>query len=93
MARCAPMTPLWIPRASPCLKVGMSPRKSIMDTVNNNDNSIYYIVKELSPQMRDVGRRTVRAFDVKSRFVHLEFFVLNDDQPGLGKKGDILGLR
>ena len=42
--------------------------------------------------MRDVGRRTAASFGVKSRFVHLEFFVLNRDQPALGKKGDILGL-
>ena len=79
-------------QGKPLFESGNVTPESIMDTVNNNDNSIYYIVKELSPQMRDVGRRTVRAFDVKSRFVHLEFFVLNDDQPGLGKKGDILGL-
>ena len=79
-------------QGKPLFESGNVTPESIMDTVNNNDNSIYYIVKELSPQMRDVGRWTVRAFDVKSRFVHLEFFVLNDDQPGLGKKGDILGL-
>ena len=79
-------------QGKPLFESGNVTPESIMDTVNNNDNSIYYIVKELSPQTRDVGPRTVRAFDVKSRFVHLEFFVLNDDQPGLGKKGDILGL-
>ena len=65
---------------------------SIMDTVNLNGNSCYYIEKELPQQMRDVGRRTAASFGVKSRFVHLEFFVLNRDQPALGKKGDILGL-
>ena len=65
---------------------------SIMDTVNTNDNSCYYIEKDLPKEMRDVGQRTVKAFGVKSRFVHLEFFVLNRDQPALGKKGDILGL-
>ena len=65
---------------------------SIMDTVNTNGNSCYYIEKNLPDAMREVGRKTVEAFGVKSRFVHLEFFVLNDDQPALGKKGDILGL-
>ena len=34
----------------------------------------------------------MEAFGVKSRFVHLEFFVLYEDQEGLGKKGDVLGL-
>ena len=65
---------------------------SIMETVNTLGNTCYYIEKELPERMRDVGTRTVAAFGVKSRFVHLEFFVLNRDQPALGKKGDILGL-
>ena len=39
-----------------------------------------------------MGLRTVKAFDVKSRFVHLEFFRLNEDQEGLGKAGDLVGL-
>ena len=42
--------------------------------------------------MRDAGLRTVKAFGVKSRFVHLEFFRLTEDQEGLGKAGDIIGL-
>ena len=79
-------------RGEPLFESGNVTPESLMDVVNNNDNSIYYIVKHLSPEMRDYGRRTVKAFDVKSRFVHLEFFVLNADQEGLGKKGDILGL-
>ena len=39
----------------------------------------------------DAGRRTVKAFGVKSRFVHMEFFRLNKDQH-IGKKGDIVAL-
>ena len=66
--------------------------KSIMDTVNDNDDSVYYLVKDVPEQVRDAGQRTIRAFNVRSRFVHLEFFILNEDQEGLGKKGDILGL-
>jgi hypothetical protein len=66
--------------------------KSIMDTVNDNDDSVYYLVKDIPDQVRDAGQRTIKAFNVRSRFVHLEFFILNEDQEGLGKKGDILGL-
>ena len=62
-----------------------------MDIVNTNDNSIYYIVNELAPDVRDAGRRTVKAFGVKSRFVHFEFFRLTRDQY-LGKKGDVIAL-
>ncbi len=65
---------------------------SIMDVVNDNDNSLYYYEKILPEKMRKAGRATIEAFGVTSRFVHLEFFVLNDDQEGLGKKGDVLGL-
>lgn len=79
-------------KGNPLFETGNVTMDSIMDTVNLNGNSCYYIEKHLPEAMRDVGRRTVAAFGVKSRFVHLEFFVLNDDQPALGKKGDILGL-
>ena len=65
---------------------------SLMDVVNDNGESIYYLVKELPEDVRDAGLRTVNAFGVKNRFVHLEFFRLTQDQEGLGKQGDIIGL-
>ena len=65
---------------------------SLMDIVNNNGDSVYYLVKELPEKVRQAGLATIESFGVKSRFVHLEFFILNEDQEGLGKKGDILGL-
>lgn len=34
----------------------------------------------------------VKAFGVKSRFVHFEFFRLQRDQEGLGKAGDLVAL-
>ena len=79
-------------KGEPLFESGNVTPESIMDIVNSNDNSIYYIVKDLPPEMREIGRRTVEAFKVRSRFVHLEYFVLNADQEGLGRKGDILGL-
>lgn len=65
---------------------------SLMDIVNEGGDSVYYLVKDLPDAIRQAGLATVKSFGVKSRFVHLEFFILNDDQDGLGKKGDILGL-
>ena len=76
----------------PIFESGNVTPHSLMDVVNNNEDSLYYIVKELSPKIRDAGVRTVEAFGVKSRFVHLEFFVLDADQEGLGKEGDVIGL-
>ena len=65
---------------------------SIMDIVNEKQNSLFYILKELPEETRKAGRDTVKAFDVKSRFVHFEFFRLLQDQEGLGKKDDIMAL-
>ncbi len=65
---------------------------SIMDIVNDNTDSVYYLVKDLPDKIREYGLKTVKSFGVKSRFIHLEFFVLSQDQEGLGKKGDVLGL-
>ena len=76
----------------PIFESGNVTPNSIMDVVNTADNSIYYIVKDLPETVKDIGRRTVKSFGVKSRFVHLEYFVLTQDQNGLGKNGDIIGL-
>ena len=76
----------------PIFESGNVTPNSLMDVVNTADNSIYYIVKELPAHMLDIGRRTVKAFGVENRFVHLEYFVLTEDQAGLGKKGDVIGL-
>ncbi len=65
---------------------------SIMDIVNEKQNSLFYILKELPEETRNAGRATVNAFGVKSRFVHFEFFRLLQDQEGLGKKDDIMAL-
>ena len=65
---------------------------SIMDIGNENANSIYYIVKDLPEDMRIAGRNTVKAFGVKNRFVHFEFFRLLEDHEGLGKKGEVMAL-
>lgn len=80
-------------KGEPLFETGNVTMDSIMDIVNTRDNSCYYIEKNLPDAMRDIGRRTVAAFGVKSRFVHLEFFVLNEDQPALGKKAIFWDLR
>ena len=76
----------------PIFETGNVTPNSIMDVVNNGDNSIYYIVKELPEDTRKAGRATVKSFGVKNRFVHFEFFRLTADHPHMGKKGDIVAL-
>ncbi len=79
-------------KGEPMFEAGNVTPMSIMDIVNDNDNSIYYIVKDLPADTRKAGRATVKSFGVKSRFIHFEFFRLTQDQPGMGKKGDIVAL-
>ena len=64
---------------------------SLMDIVNDKGNCVYYIVNEPEEDILDAGRRTVKAFGVKRRFVHFEFFRLTRDQR-IGKKGEIVAL-
>ena len=77
---------------NPIFETGNVTPNSVMDIVNNNDNSIYYIVKDLPEDTREAGRAAVKSFGVKSRFVHFEFFRLNEDHEGLGKKGQVIAL-
>ena len=79
-------------QGEPLFESGNISPDSIMDIVNDNTDSRYYLVKELPDKIREFGLKTVKSFGVKSRFIHLEFFVLTQDQEGLGKKGDVLGL-
>ena len=76
----------------PMFETGNVTPMSIMDIVNNKDNSIYYILKNLPNDTRLAGRATVKSFGVRSRFVHFEFFRLTKDQEGLGRKGDLVAL-
>ena len=64
---------------------------NLMETVSENKNSCFYERAKLPADLLDAGRRTVKAFGVKSRFVHMEFFRLDRDQH-IGNKGDIVAL-
>ncbi len=79
-------------KGEPIFETGNVTPMSIMDIVNEEDNSIYYIVKDLPEDTRRAGRATVKSFGVKSRFVHFEFFRLTQDQAGMGRKGDVVAL-
>ena len=79
-------------KGEPVYEAGNCTPNSIMDIVNNLDNSLFYIVKDLAEDTLDFGRKTVKSFGVKSRFVHFEFFRLLSDHEGIGKKGDLMAL-
>ena len=77
---------------NPIFEAGNVSPMSIMDIVNDNDNSIYYIIKDLPEDTRAAGRAAVKSFGVKSRFIHFEFFRMTEDQASMGKKGQIVAL-
>ncbi|MBR5510148.1 MAG: ATP-grasp domain-containing protein [Lachnospiraceae bacterium] len=66
---------------------------SIMDCVNGHEDAIrFYIVDKLADDLKEYGRACVKAFKIRSRFVHLEFFRLSEDHDYLGKKGQVVAL-
>ena len=64
----------------------------VMEIVHGNLPCCYWTNKTVPAKLAAIGRRTVKAFGIRSRFVHLEFFQLDRDREGLGKKGDYVGL-
>ena len=65
---------------------------SIMDIVNLRLDLSYYVDRDIPESLRTLGRRTVKAFGIWNRFVHLEFFRLDSDREGLGRRGDFVAL-
>ena len=64
----------------------------VMDIVNKDLDLMYYTCPEVPEALRALGRRTVKAFGVDRRFVHLEFFRLTKARKGLGGIGDFVAL-
>ena len=65
---------------------------NVADTVNSDQESFVMILPDVDPQIREYGRAALKAFKVKNRFVHFEFFRLKEPRKGLGDVGDHLGL-
>ena len=58
---------------------------SIMDIVNDNDNSIYYIIKDLPEDTRAAGVAVVKSFGVKNSLRHFgRFFRMTENQASMG---------
>ena len=64
----------------------------VMDIVNRDLDLMYYTCPQVPESLRELGRRTVKAFGVDRRFVHLEFFRLTRAKKGLGDAGDFVAL-
>jgi len=64
----------------------------IMNIVNDKKDLSYYSVRKIDPVLLEMGRKTLKSFNVKARCFHFEYFKLLEDKEGLGKKGDYIGL-
>jgi hypothetical protein len=54
--------------------------QGIMETVNQDDDIYYYSLRDIPKDLEDAGRRIVRAFGLKERFFHFEFFRTPDNR-------------
>lgn len=65
---------------------------SIMDNVNEHCDTAFCNRFVAGSDIEEIGTKVVKAFDTRSRFFHFEFFRLDADKEGLGKKGELVGL-
>lgn len=72
---------------------------AIATVVNDNTDYYYYNNPFALPfydldgkEFEKVGRAVVKAFGIKQRFFHIEFFLLTKDKPGFAKKGEFVAL-
>ena len=65
---------------------------SVADVVKEGKDLFYYTVKEVPEDLKEIGQKVVKAFNVKKRYFHLEFFRLTKDVKGVGKKNEIVAL-
>lgn len=65
---------------------------NIADSVEQMLDVWYYSRPDVDPKLSELGRAAIKGFGITNRFVHMEFFRLTEDKPGLGQKGDYVGL-
>lgn len=64
----------------------------IAEMVNNDLDDYYYANCDIDEAFEEMGKSVIKAFGIKKRCFHIEFFRLKEDRPGLAKKGEIIGL-
>ncbi len=76
----------------PLFEAGNCTPISIMDSVNEGIEATFYIERDVADDVLAAGRAAAKAFDVRSRFIHFEFFRLRSDHEGIGPKGTLMAL-
>ncbi|MFH1991754.1 MAG: ATP-grasp domain-containing protein [Pseudomonadota bacterium] len=54
--------------------------QGIMETVNEGRHIYYFSLREIPPALEAFGRQCVKAFEVRERFFHIEFFQIAADR-------------
>lgn len=65
---------------------------SIADVLHEQRDVFYFTYPKVPKELEKKGRAAIKAFGVKQRFFHLEFFKLTKDAKGVGKAGDFVPL-
>ena len=65
---------------------------SVAEVVKLNKEFFYYTLPSVPKDLDKAGRAIVKAFGLKKRFFHFEFFRLTQDIKGVGFIGDIVAL-
>ena len=65
---------------------------SVADVVEQGGDLFYYTVKEIPEDLEAISKRVIKAFNVKKKFFHLEFFRLTKCVKGIGKTGELVAL-
>lgn len=65
---------------------------SVSDIVHEKKDMFYFTYPYPPKDLEEIGKRVVKAFNVKQRFFHLEFFRLTKPAKGVGNVGDIVPL-
>lgn len=65
---------------------------SVADIAEEGKDLFYYTDKKVPDDLKEIGEKVIKAFNVKKKFFHLEFFRLTENIPNLGKINDLVAL-
>ncbi len=65
---------------------------SISDIVEEHKDIFYYTLPHVDDDLLEIGKKVIKAFEVKQRFFHIEFFRLTKKIDNLGDANDIVAL-
>jgi len=64
---------------TPVFFSSMQYSQGIMETVNEDADVFYYTLRKIPSDLEEAGRKVLKAFDVRERFFHFEFFRADRD--------------